>query len=246
MQNNPTTSFGFILMLRIEHRQRFMNFASSECTDVSKRPLLEITFDAPLPVELSSFTSTINERNVMLNWSTNIEENNNGFEIQYSKLTDPDNWIKVGFIEGAGNSNTIKNYSFEHKNLITGKYKYRLKQIDFNGNFKYYDLSTEIEIGVPSKFSLSQNYPNPFNPSTVINYDIAVDSKVSIKIFDVTGKELMTLVNETKSAGFYTETFSSSGGNALSSGAYFYRIEAVPLNGNGKSFISSKNMMLVK
>ncbi|MDQ3019516.1 MAG: hypothetical protein M3R36_02945 [Bacteroidota bacterium] len=68
-------------------------------------------------------------------------------------------------------------------------------QIDLNGNFEYFNLSNEIGIGVPTKYALSQNYPNPFNPATKISYDLPVDGKVSLKIFDMTGREVATLVN---------------------------------------------------
>jgi hypothetical protein len=195
--------------------------------------------DNPLPVELASFTSAINARNVELNWSTSKEENNAGFDIE-RKLVTENTWAKVGNVSGAGNSNTVKNYRFEDRNIATGKYNYRLKQIDYNGNFKYFNLTGEVTVGVPAKFELSQNYPNPFNPSTKINYDLPFDSKVQIKIYDMTGKEVAQIVNETKTAGYYTVQFNAS---ALSSGVYFYTISA---NGGSQSFLKTMKMVLVK
>ncbi len=91
-------------------------------------------------------------------------------------------------------------------------------------------------VGVPSKFDLSQNYPNPFNPSTSINYELPAANFVSLKIYDMTGREVMQLVNETKEAGYYSVNFNASG---LSSGMYFYRIQA-------GDFAGVKKMMLVK
>jgi Secretion system C-terminal sorting domain len=120
------------------------------------------------------------------------------------------------------------------------KYNYRLKQIDFNGNFKYYNLHGEAEVGVPSEYNLSQNYPNPFNPSTKIDYDLPVDGKVKIILYDISGREVTNLVNEEKTAGYYTLNFNSSG---LSSGLYFYKIS---VEGNNSSFVQTKKMMLVK
>jgi hypothetical protein len=150
--------------------------------------------NAPLPVELSSFSANINKNNVDLNWSTISEVNNTGFEVE-RKLVSTTTWSKVGFVAGAGNSTTVKNYTFSDKNLATAKYNYRLKQIDNNGNINYHNLSGEVIVGVPTKFDISQNYPNPFNPTTKINYDLPFDSKVSIKLFDMTGKEVATVVN---------------------------------------------------
>ncbi|MEO8210627.1 MAG: T9SS type A sorting domain-containing protein, partial [bacterium] len=149
-------------------------------------------------------------------------------------------WSMVGNVSGHGTATSPNNYSYTDRNLASGKYNYRLKQIDLNGNFTYYNLSNEVNVGVPAKFDLSQNYPNPFNPSTKINYDLPFDGKVSIKIFDMAGKEVSTLVNEVKTAGYYSLDFN---GSNLSSGVYFYRINA---EANGQNFVSTKKMMLVK
>ncbi|MDQ3022344.1 MAG: T9SS type A sorting domain-containing protein, partial [Bacteroidota bacterium] len=190
----------------------------------------------PLPVELSSFISVINRRDVTLNWATASELNNAGFDVERSVLNG--SWSKVGSVTGNGTSTTPNNYSYTDRNLASGKYNYRLKQIDLNGNFTYYELTNEVNVGVPTKFDLSQNYPNPFNPSTKINYDLPFDGKVSVKIFDMAGKEVSTLVNEVKTAGYYTINFNASN---LSSGVYFYRISA---EANGQNFVSTKKMML--
>ncbi|HCN36980.1 MAG TPA: hypothetical protein DIS94_04640, partial [Bacteroidetes bacterium] len=121
--------------------------------------------DSPLPVELSGFTSLVERNNVTLIWKTEREINNSGFEIERRKSGNENSeFKKIGFAEGFGNTNEISEYKFSDKNLSSGKYIYRLKQIDYNGNFEYYELAGEIEIGVPGKFELSQNYPNPFNP----------------------------------------------------------------------------------
>lgn len=190
----------------------------------------------PLPVELSSFTASTDRNNVMLNWSTVEELNNKGFDIERRISTDT-NWKKISFVQGAGNSNSQKNYQYEDKNTPTGKYSYRLKQIDYNGNYKYYILQNEINVGVPGKFSLSQNYPNPFNPTTKINFDLPSDSKVQLTVFDMTGRLIGTIVdNENFTAGFHTVQFNAG---ALSSGTYFYRISA---GGN----VQTKKMTLIK
>ena len=199
------------------------------------------TFNSPLPVQLASFTANINERNVSLNWVTAKEQNNAGFEVQKSAVgSQNSDWVKVGFVTGNGNKSTPTNYSFEDKKLSTGKYNYRLKQIDYNGNFEYFRLSSEIEIGVPKKFDISQNYPNPFNPVTKIDVDLPFDSKIMIKVYDISGREIKTLLNETKQAGYYTVDFN---GSSMASGLYFYRIIA---EGNGQKYVITKKMVLIK
>lgn len=193
------------------------------------------------PVELTSFISIVNGRDVTLNWTIASERNNSGFDIERS-IVNPEvsgqvgQWYKVGFVQGNGTTSSPNSYSFVEKGLNSGKYNYKLKQVDFNGNFEYFNLGSEVGIGIPGKFELSQNYPNPFNPSTKINYDIPFDGKVSLKLFDITGKEVATLVNEFQTAGYYTATFN---GANLSSGIYYYKLES------GK-FNEVKKMILLK
>jgi photosystem II stability/assembly factor-like uncharacterized protein len=190
--------------------------------------------DQLLPVELASFTSTVNGNNVVLNWNTVSEENNSGFEIERNSFGAV--WSKIGFIAGKGTVNTPQNYSYIDNGLNSGRYSYRLKQIDYNGNYKYYELQNEVVIGVPNKFALMQNYPNPFNPSTIINYQLAINSFVSLKIYDLAGKEVMNLVNENQTAGYYAVNFNAS---SLSSGTYFYKLTS-------DKFSDVKKMIVVK
>ena len=187
-----------------------------------------------LPVELASFTSSVNGNNVMLNWNTVMEENNSGFEIERNSFGA--GWTKIGFIAGKGTTNTPQNYSFTDNELNSGRYSYRLKQIDYNGNYKYYELQNEVIIGVPNKFALMQNYPNPFNPSTIINYQLAINSFVSLKIYDISGREVKQLVNTIQPAGYYAVDFNAAG---LSSGTYFYKLTS-------DKFSDVKKMVIIK
>lgn len=194
--------------------------------------------DCPLPVEMSSFTSNVTGRNVDLNWATATETNNSGFEVERT-ITGANSWTKIGFVTGNGTTSNPQSYSYTDRGLQTGNYSYRLKQVDFNGNFAYHNLSNEVIIGVPSVFELGQNYPNPFNPSTKIDYAIPFDGKVSLTIYDNSGKEVANLVNNTLTAGYYTSTFDASN---FASGVYYYRLSV-----NGASnFSETKRMMLVK
>lgn len=184
----------------------------------------------PVPVELVSFTGKIEESKVTLSWETATEVNNYGFEVErgltpaLSKGEGVFEWERIGFVAGAGNSNSYKNYSFTDNELkLFSKYHYRLKQIDLDGSFKY---SNTIEVQIqPTKFSLEQNYPNPFNPSTNIVWQLAVGSWMTLKIYDVLGNEVSTLVNEYREAGRYSFVFNTEElKNNVSTGIYFYTL----------------------
>jgi hypothetical protein len=194
--------------------------------------------EAPLPVQLTAFTSLVKANEVQLEWKTAMEQNNRGFEIE--RKTENESWILVGFVNGKGNSNTLQGYKFNDKNLRTGNYNYRIKQIDYNGNFQFYNLQGIVIVGIPSKYSISQNFPNPFNPLTKINYEVAADSKVKIIVYDVSGKEIKTLTNEKKQAGYYSLVFNAAN---LPSGTYFYRIYA---DEGSKNYFETKKMILIK
>ena len=142
----------------------------------------------------------------------------------------------MGSVNGYGTSTIQRNYSFTDRGLASGTYNYRLKQIDYNGTYEYFNLNNEVVIGLPVSYGLSQNYPNPFNPSTKIEFQIPTDGSVSVKIFDMSGKEVSSLLNEFKSAGYYSINFNAS---ALSSGTYFYTITS-------SSFTATKKMVLMK
>lgn len=212
-------------------------------TNDPSKPVFKVSLqtDQLLPVELISFNSVVLRNNVELKWSTATENNNSGFDIQ-RKVTDSDNWFTIGNVRGNGNSNSVNNYSYTDNNLNSGKYNYRLKQIDFNGNFTFYNLENLVSIGIPENFMISQNYPNPFNPSTSINFDLPVDSKVTLKLYDLLGREVYSVFNnEIIQSGFhYTQLNLSS----LSSGVYFYRVIASGID--GRVFITSKKMLLMK
>lgn len=184
-------------------------------------PRLKDNADPALPVELTSFTANVIGPSALLNWQTATEVNNYGFDVE-RRVQNAD-WQKIGFVQGHGNSNSTKNYFFTDRAITSsGKYYYRLKQIDFDGQFEYSD-NVEVEISAPRDFVLHQNYPNPFNPTTVISWQIAVGSQVSLKVYDTLGREVATLVDEYKPAGSYYCKLKLENGE-LSSGVYFYRL----------------------
>lgn len=200
----------------------------------------------PLPIELSKFTASKIGNSVILNWRTETELNNYGFQVEREKENNI--WEAIGFIKGNGNSNSPKEYSFTDNPSITENHnliKYRLKQIDFDGSYLFSN-PIEIIFEIPVQFSLQQNFPNPFNPSTVINYNIPVAGNVNLKIYDVLGNEVAILVNEFKQPGSYAAPFSKNDFQ-LSSGIYFYRINVSnPQLSSGKVFTQTKKMILMK
>jgi hypothetical protein len=191
------------------------------------------TYD-PTPVELSSFTANLLIDNVTLNWRTETEVNNYGFNIE--REVNGEEWSSIGFVEGHGNSNSPMEYNFSDSEISkSGKYSYRLKQIDNDGSFEYSNVVT-VNVGTPGNYYLSQNYPNPFNPSTTIDYMIASDENVRLKVYDVLGREVTSLVDEHKPAGTYSVTFNADN---LPSGVYIYRLVA-------GEYTSTNRMLLIK
>jgi len=193
--------------------------------------------DGTLPVDLIEFNATVDRNNVMLSWSTAWEENNMKFDVQRRPAETEASWQTVGSVKGSGTVHEQRNYSYHDKRLVTGKYEYRLVQVDFDGNITAdHNLGSVVEVGIPTEFALSQNYPNPFNPSTKIDFQIPVEGMTKLVIFDLSGREVATLVNETLMPGYYTYDFNAS---TLASGVYFYRLVS-------KDNIQTKRMVLIK
>jgi hypothetical protein len=198
-----------------------------------------IVNNTTVPVELTSFSASVSGKSVNLNWSTATENNNMGFEIQRS--SNKTSFVKIGFVNGNGTSTDLNRYSFTDNNVITTKNYYRLKQMDYDGSYKYSPV-IEAEIGILSSFSLDQNYPNPFNPSTQIKYSLPSNSNVKITIYNALGESMKELANEVQQSGVHILNFNAAG---LSSGVYFYSIQASAVDGN-QSFRDTKKMILMK
>jgi hypothetical protein len=191
-----------------------------------------------IPVELNNFSANVDNGKVYLNWETATETNNLGFYIERKEIFSDGNendWREIGFKEGKGNSTERNYYSFEDRPISDGTYFYRLKQMDYDGNFKY---SNELEVGLFTvrSFELSQNYPNPFNPSTTISFQLPEESFITLKVFDAIGTEVETIAEGKYPAGVHEVIFNA---DKLSSGLYLYRI----ISGNVEL---TKKMMVVK
>jgi hypothetical protein len=187
---------------------------------------------AMIPVELTSFNAISDGEAVTLNWQTATEINNQGFEVQRSNNGD---FRSIGFVDGHGTTTEIQSYIFIDENVSPGQYSYRLKQVDYDGTTEYSNV-VEVEVAQPIEYSLSQNYPNPFNPTTTIDYSILKDGLVTLKVYDILGKEVVSLINEVQLAGTQKITFDASN---LSSGVYYYQLVS-------GEFTSTKKLILMK
>ena len=196
------------------------------------------TNQSNLPVELSSFSAVIVNSGIKLNWRTETEVNNYGFDVERqvgSRQSTVGNWEMIGFVEGHGNSNSPKEYSFIDDNILSGKYAYRLKQIDNDGTYEFSKV-IEIDVDAPLGYELSQNYPNPFNPTTTIKFSLPEAANVKLSLYNIIGETVALLVNEFKEAGVHTINFNASD---LNSGIYFYKLEA-------DNFVKIRKMSLIK
>jgi endonuclease/exonuclease/phosphatase family metal-dependent hydrolase len=188
-------------------------------------------FEEKIPVELQSFTASADNNNILLKWSTVTETNNLGFEIERWS----EDWRLIGFVKGSGSTTYRVSYEFNDIELSPGSYSYRLKQIDYDGSSTY-SYQVQAEISHKYEYNLNQNFPNPFNNNSVITFSIPHHSQVILKITDVLGNEIETLLNEEKPAGSYKLILDAAG---LSSGIYFYRLQA-------GGYIETKKMILIR
>ena len=207
------------------------------------RGLWETIIAQPLPVEITEFNGSAGGSTIHLSWQTATEVNNYGFDIERKVLNTSTNagWQKIGFVKGNGTTNSSHYYSFSDENPIGGlSFEYRLKQIDNNNQFQYYD-AIEVKLNFLNEVQLLQNSPNPFNPTTAIKFFIPNISDVTIKIYDMLGKEVVTLINRQEQAGYHIVYWNGKdeSGSSAASGTYIYRIQA----GN---FDQSKKMILLK
>lgn len=189
--------------------------------------------DGSLPVELTSFSAALAEESVELVWQTATEVNNFGFEIE--RKAEAGDWLQIDFVQGHGNSNSPKTYSYTDNSVTAGKYNYRLKQIDIDGSFEYSDV-VEVSVSVPNKLELTQNYPNPFNPATSIQFSLPEAGNVSLSVYNMIGEQVAELLNKNLDAGHHNINFD---GSKFNSGVYIYRL-------NTEKATLTRKMLLMK
>lgn len=196
-------------------------------------PLIAIGDDYSLPVELTSFIGYPATNNITLEWTTASEINNQGFII-LRKNEISENYTEISsyqyndYLKGAGNSNMEHNYKYQDFNVIKDMvYWYKLVDIDFNGLKNenppiQASLSSTASGKYPNTLQLFQSYPNPFNNITKISFYLPEEQHVLLRIFDIQGKEIETLLNIKMEAGLHTIPWDAS---RLNSGVYFYQIQ---------------------
>jgi hypothetical protein len=237
---NQNTSLNTLTKILFDQNNDQTIFYSSDLGSITRNlsAIHGLTFDdissgGLLPVELSKFSANVNQNIVSLLWSTATEVNNFGFDIQ--RCRSESGWTKIGFVKGFGNSNSNKSYSYSDRPEGDFKFLYRLKQIDNNGKYSYSSIVT-ANIGIPAIYELKQNFPNPFNPSTKIVYKLPINGNISLIVYDVMGRAVVTLVNENKNSGSYEVDFNGSG---LSTGVYFCKMSS-------RNFVNSIKMLFIK
>jgi hypothetical protein len=179
-----------------------------------------------LPVELVSFDATAGDGRVILSWSTASETDNDYF-ILYRRVAGSDEFTRLAQIPGSGTTTTQRDYSYTDNACVNGvTYGYRLADVDINGLETLHGMIVEATpfagAEVPTEYALHQNWPNPFNATTTIRYDVKAEGQVYLKVFNLLGQEVITLVDNVMDAGSYTISWDASG---LPSGVYLYRLE---------------------
>jgi len=193
--------------------------------------------DCPLPVELTTLEAIAADRQVALQWTTASEKDNASFDVQ--RKTASSDWMTIGKVDGVGNSQTPTNYSYTDRAVVNGvTYTYRLISRDINGTTHEFEKTVEAtpSAPLPTEYALYQNYPNPFNPQTSITYAVKEAGFVTLKVYNLIGQEVGTLVSAKMEAGQYTAAFTA---NDLPSGVYVYRLEV-------NNFTAQQKMVLLK
>jgi hypothetical protein len=208
------------------------------------------SLDAVLPVELASFSATVDGSRVNLTWSTASETNNSGFEIEHACVTCSEQapssdlatvaenyeWKRLDFVEGYGTTSEPKTYSFSTPELEPGRHAFRLKQVDFDGAFEYSQVVEET-VEIPGRFVLEQAYPNPFNPSATIRFGLAASQQATVRMYDLHGRVVRTLFEGAPESGAMTSVRIDADG--LASGTYVVRLET-------DGFAESRTVVLLK
>jgi len=192
-----------------------------------------ILSDIVVPVELASFEASFNGDAVQLTWQTTAESNNYGFEVQRSE--NKIHFEKIGFVPGSGTTTVSHIYHFNDRDVSHSIYYYRLKQLDYSGEFCY-SSAIQVKLNIPRVYRLYPNYPNPFNAETCIRFQVPEVQRVKLNIYNVHGQEIMTLMNKVYEPGTYSVIWDATD---APSGFFICKM-------NAGSFSKSLKLMVLK
>ena len=197
--------------------------------------------DGTLPVQATDFIAKADVGSIRLSWKTQSEVNIAGFNILRKDpgvimFTLIAGYANNGNLKGMGTSSSGRGYSYTDSKVNLGStYQYKIQSVDVTGTTE--DLTMlSVTVDAPKSYAVYQNYPNPFNPTTSISFDIPSRSVVSLKVFDLLGREVSTIVSGELQAGRYTRQWNATD---ISSGVYFYRLQA-------GAYSETKKLLLLK
>jgi hypothetical protein len=181
---------------------------------------ISIVDDFTIPVELTSFTASLEGEAVALAWSTATETNNAGFDVERS--TDGETFTAIGFEPGVGTTEEAQSYRFVDRDApFATTLFYRLRQVDTDGTFEYSPV-VEVEV-TPSAVALLPVAPNPVVGFANLRYELPEATAVRLQVFDLLGRRVATLADGEKPAGRHEVTWT---GSRLAPGTYFVRLQA--------------------
>jgi len=227
-----TVSSGKYLALRITNNNAGSDYDVQAGGAWSYCSSPDASTDYSLPVELNTFTATLQSGAVLLKWCTESETENLGFIVERRM---DDSWQELasyrenGTLEGAGSSSQRHCYQYLDQAVIPNvSYQYRLADVSYCGEIKYHPaitIATEelVNSTTTESFQLYRAYPNPFNPSTTISYRLPQASEVTLRLYDTNGNLVDVLVSEQQSPGTHRLNWYPS---RLSSGVYYCRMQA--------------------
>jgi hypothetical protein len=220
------------------------------------------TYDYSLPVELASFTSQSESGVNYLRWVTESELENAYWMIERKTLTqadyasiqngemtveeNPNPFEIISTIEGRGSVSLKTEYVFKDSLVAVGAvYAYRLADVSYDGLVNYHEVIFQT-VEAPLAFQLYNNYPNPFNPSTNFKYSLPVDARVEMKIYNLLGQEVTTLVDDVQKAGFHQLQWqgTNGAGEPVASGMYVVAFRAN--DSGGSSHTKMMKILLIK
>jgi len=220
---NPSTTYYFVVVTRTNPHGNNSNTVNSD--------LSEEVSEQSLNIEMQDNITAANSRTgILLQWVTASETGNAGFHV-WRSLEEEGRYERMTalIIPGAGNSSEEHSYSYLDTRVESqGIYWYKVEQLDVSGCSKFFGpLRVERVYHLPEEFFLSRNYPNPFNPSTTLDYQLPVDTYVTIAVYDLLGRQIRVLVDSRVDAGYHKVSWdgTDASGRMVANGIYLIQMQ---------------------